>query len=118
MKSWMLIYGSFVVAELHRLFSTAIVTVGGVDMPMNWAVKYTSDQLIYIMLATALLIYRRCRANTVAVKVFFSWTIIDTISYFYNYKQREYWHVYVILLILILLFSSSHEKRNHGRAIN
>lgn len=118
MRSWMLIYGSFVVAELHRLFGTDSVTVGGVEMPMNWAVKYTCDQIIYVMLATALLIYRRCRANTVAVKVFFSWTIIDTIYYFYNYKQREYWHVYIILLILILFFSSIHEKRNNGRAIN
>lgn len=114
--AWLLIYSSFIIAELHRFFGDRIVTVGGVSMPLNWAVKYTCDQAVYVMLAAALLTFTRTRANITAAKVFFSWTIIDAISYFYNYKQREYWHVYAILLILIIFFSS-HEKRNNGRAV-
>lgn len=110
-----LIYWSFIVAELHKLFkgNFAMVKVSlfkSEPMPLQWAVKYTCDQLVWIMIAVAMYYVNTLSVNRNAIKVMLYWTILDTFTYFYNYKTVGYGQMYFVLGILIVWFNVDKNK--------
>lgn len=110
-----LIYWSFIVAELHKLFkgNFAMVKVSlfnSEPMPLQWAVKYTCDQIVYIMIALSIYYVNTLSVNRNAIKVMLCWAILDTFTYFYNYKTVGYGQMYFVLGILIVWFNVDKNK--------
>jgi hypothetical protein len=104
----LLIYACFVVAELHHLWAndTSVqnwILVKYTPMPVQWNVKYASDQLVCIMIALAMFCYGQTpsKSNGKAVLVYLLWVIFDTLVYFYNYKSFLYWQMYPCLLFVM-----------------
>lgn len=74
-------------------------------MPIGWAMKYTADQLNWILIALAayfLGVYPN-RVNKTSMIVFLLWCILDCFAYFYNYKQIGYFAMYFWLPVAWLL---------------
>lgn len=99
-----LIYSSFVIAELHNFFTDRIVNFHH-PMPMAWAVKFTTDQIVWLVIATAMVLMTKYknRENTLAAKVLLVWVVIDTVVFFYNYKTYLYGQTYIILCLIIII---------------
>lgn len=68
-------------------------------MPVQWNVKYVTDELWFILMALAILYYVPNRVNRTTVKAYLVFCVLDLVMYFYNYKQEGYGWVYVALLI-------------------
>lgn len=67
------------------------------EMPLQWNIKFAADQLCFIMLCAAFLLYSPNRVNRATAVTFFCFAIIDTLLYFYNYKTYGYGYIYLIL---------------------
>lgn len=111
----LLIYSSFTVAEIHKLFVGSPIKVkvsllNSEPMPLQWAVKYTCDQIVYIMIALSIYYVNTLSVNRNAIKVLLCWTILDTFTYFYNYKTVAYGQMYFVLGILIVWFNVDKNK--------
>lgn len=76
---------------------------GYVPMSVAWNLKYLAGQLQFIFVAAALMLYTHSRVNKSAAVMFFVYCVLDTIMYFYNYKQEHYWVVYPAIIITFVL---------------
>lgn len=84
-------------------------------MPVQWNVKYATDELWFILMAAAILLYVPNRTNKATVKAFLIYCSLDLVMYFYNYKQEGYGAIYTILLISwILIYNNGQRKHRQG----
>lgn len=101
-----LIASTFIIAELHTFWerSTWNVVIGGRKLPVIWAVKYTTDQIINIIIACSLWLLSRNHNRVVraSATTYFGWSILDFGMYLYNYKQYGYSIIYLFLALLFL----------------
>lgn len=111
-----LIYSSFLVAELHHLFKpwASVVVKPSIFndtlLYLPWLVKELSDMATYIMIAGAAYYMNSLRVNRNAVKVLLIWVAFDFFPYFYNYKTEGYGKMYIILAMLIVWFNINKDK--------
>ena len=68
-------------------------------MSIGWNIKYAASQFQFIIIALMVITYARERnkVNKVSVFVFLLWTVLDTVVYFFNFKQFEYHIMYIFL---------------------
>lgn len=78
-------------------------------MPLNWNVKYLTDEVLFIMMGFAVLYYVPNRTNRTSVISYIVFCVIDLLMYFINYKTDGYGFIYTALLITWILIY------NHGR---
>lgn len=112
------------VGEIHSWFDRYDVPnvnwIYAKEVPMwlTWAIKYAEGQLQWLMVAAAMLSYRRNRFNRSAIVLFATYCVLDTIAYFYNYRGHGYESVYVgcALAFLISFYGLKHEKGNYIRS--
>jgi hypothetical protein len=86
---------SFLVSEAHTFWHNTRdvqnwIICRYVPMELHWNIKYAGDQVVWILIAAALLTYIPNRVNKTSARIFLIWTIIDTLLYFINYKQGPY----------------------------
>jgi hypothetical protein len=112
-KSSLLIWLSLIIGELHTLFEQSSNTANWilnnkVVMTIQWNLKYAGDEVQGLLLALAILFFRRNKFNITTAKAFVFFYIIDTLFYFYNYKRDGYGWTYTLTLIAWILIY------NHG----
>lgn len=74
-------------------------------MSIQWNVKQAVDQLNYILVFVAALLYRKNKVNRTTLKAFIFYCSVDTLMYFYNYKTFDYGYVYLgVGTIWILMY--------------
>ncbi len=114
-RTTLLIWASLLVSELHSLWENCKVNQNWifkerVVMSVQWNVKNVTDEIWFIMMALAILVYEKNRINRTTVLAYTAFCIIDMFMYFYNYKREGYGAVYTFLLIAWILIY------NHGRS--
>jgi hypothetical protein len=91
-----------------------------VPMWLSWNIKYAEGQLQWMLVALAGYFTGRRfnNVNRAAWLMFTTYTILDTILYFYNYKGSGYSVVYLLcaMVFLTAIFFRRNEKGNNTRA--
>lgn len=104
-----LLASTFFISEVHTYWEKKPVVYENwiirnyKPMPVQWNVKYASMQAIYIIWFLAWILYVPNRINRVMVVTVFIWAILDTILYFYNFKNYEYGPVYLWVGAIFIL---------------
>lgn len=81
-------------------------------MPVQWNIKYITDELWFILMAIAILFYIPNRINKATVKAYLVFCVLDLVMYFYNYKQEGYEWMYMILLVSwVWIYNNSETKK-------
>lgn len=102
---------AYVVAELHTFWHNDQTVQNWIlrsfhPMKVNWNIYFASQQAMSILISFAMLTYgltiSRNRVNKVSVQTFIVWCIIDTLLYFYNFKEEKYAHTYFWLAAIWL----------------
>jgi hypothetical protein len=116
----LLIWASLIVNEVHTFFENidkeaSWILTKDVPMLIQWNVKFIGDEVSGLLIALALLLYKKNRINDTTVKVFVAYWIIDLLLYFYDYKQPDsYKWVYLVILILWVLIYNHATKRSRA----
>lgn len=119
-RTTLLIWASLLIGELHSLWEKCTtnqnwILTKKVVMPIEWNVKYVSDEVWFIMMALAILFYEKNRINRTTVLAYTAFCIIDMFMYFYNYKREGYGAVYTFLLIAWILIYNYGSERSANR---
>lgn len=63
-----------------------------VPMPVQWNIKFVSDQLNMMLIMLAFFLYKGYsnKVNDTTVLTFLIFSVVDTLMYFYNYKTYGY----------------------------
>ena len=109
----LIIWASLIISELHSFWENTTQQANWildeyVPMSVQWNVKNVTDELWFIMMGVALLVYVPNRINRTTAAAFTLFCIADFFMYFYNYKQAGYGALYTFLLIAWILIY------NHG----
>jgi len=105
----LIIWVSLIIGELHTLwrYNTEVVNwtiTKKVEIPLNWAVKWETDELWFILMGLAILYYIPNRINRATVLSFLIFCVGDWFLYHWDYKSQEtYGWLYTILLISWIL---------------
>jgi hypothetical protein len=116
----LLIWASLIVNEVHTFFENinkeaSWILTKDVPMLIQWNVKFIGDEVSGLLIALALLLYKKNRINETTVKVFVAYWVIDLVLYFYDYKQPDsYKWVYLVILILWILIYNHATKRSRA----
>lgn len=103
---------TFFIGESHNIWSgnkqlVRVSYLNPIEIPMEWAVKQHSDQIIAIVFIFALFLYgktiSRNRVNAISVRIVLCWVLFDYYSYLYNYKTFNYGIVYIFLSVIWVL---------------
>ena len=109
------------IGEVHTLFENSTHSVnfvwnGEVVMPVQWAAKYITDQIWFVIVFAALVLYKDNKINRTTCKVALIYAIADTFMFFYNYKREGYEIIYLIILISwILIYNYGQSDRTANR---
>lgn len=118
-----LLYVGLLIGEVHTLFENCsykvnFVLIQDVSMPVQWAAKYITDELWFVIAFAALVVYRDNKINRTTCIVALIYSIADMVLFFVNYKQQYYESVYLILLISwILIYNYGFRTTNRKRII-
>lgn len=82
------------------------------EMPLQWNIKYASDQLSFILIALAFVVYVPNRVNKATAIAFFYFAVLSGFLYFYNYKTLGYGWIYICFVIVWFLAFFRHKNRN------
>lgn len=113
-----LLWLTLIVGELHTLWENSSVNANWIisdyiPMTMQWNVKLLGDEVILVLLALAILMWKDNRINRTAVRVYLIYAILDFALYFYNYKQKGiYEWVYLMVIISWVLIYNHYGKRS------
>lgn len=112
-KTTLIIWASLLISELHSFWENSTekanwILKENVVMSVQWNIKNLTDEVWFIMMALAILVYEKNRINRTTVLAYTAFCCIDMIMYFYNYKQAGYEAIYTFLLIAWILIY------NHG----
>lgn len=104
----LIIWASLIIGELHTLWENSKQTANWiiskrVEMPVQWNVKYATDEIWFVLMGFAIYLYLPNRINRATVKAYIAFCFLDMLMYFYNYKQQGYEAVYTFLLITWVL---------------
>lgn len=119
----LIIWASLIIGELHTLWENSTkeanwIWTKNVQMPIQWNVKYAADEVWFILMAVAILLYVPNRINRTTVLAYLTFCILDLVMYFYNYKQEGYEAIYTYLLIAwILIYRHGNSTTNRQRDI-
>jgi len=100
----LIIWGSLLLSELHTLWEESTASANwiltkNIVMPLQWNVKYVTDEVWFVLIGLSIYYYQPNRINTTTVKAYVGFCIFDLLMYFYNYKQEGYGWGYTLLLI-------------------
>ena len=114
-----LLWAALLVGEVHTLWENSTkeenwIIAANVKMPVQWNVKFAGEELIGVLVALAMVLYRPNRINYTATRVFLLYYIADFLLYFYNYKREGYGWIYTFTLIAWILIYN-HGKRPKDR---
>ena len=84
-------------------------------MPVQWNIKFVTDELWFVLMGVALLVYVPNRINRTTAIAYTLFCIADVLMYFYNYKQAGYGAMYTFLLIAWILIYNNESKRAANR---
>lgn len=116
----LIIWASLLIGELHTFWENSTrrenwILTKSVVMPMQWNVKYATDQAWFILMAFAIYLYLPNRINRTTALAYALFCIADTFMYFYNYKQEGYGWVYTFLLITWIIIYNHGSRRTTNR---
>lgn len=75
-----------------------------VPMTIQWNVKYLTDQVWWILVFIAMLLYVENRINKATALSFLVFSVLDLFMYIYNFKTYDYGYVYFIIAIIWIIF--------------
>lgn len=113
----LILWASLLISELHTLFGSQLtnwILAKRVDMPLNWNIKYATDELWFVMMGFAILFYTPNRINRASVISYIVFCIIDLLMYFVNYKTEGYGAIYTALLITWIIVYNHGSKHRTG----
>ncbi len=115
-----LLWLGLLIGEVHTLFSDSTRQVNwiiseNVTMPLQWNVKYLTDELWFIIVVLALVFYKDNKINKTTCKAVLIFVVTDLLFYFWNFKRYDYEYSYLILLISWLLIYNFNEHRTKDR---
>lgn len=103
----LLLVATFLIAEAHAFYAhdERIINIGGVQLPIQWAVKGISDQinLVFIGLALFLLGLNTNKFTHAVTAGYLGWMVMDGIMYFYNHKTTGYFVVYIVVAFILII---------------
>lgn len=106
--TWIL-FISLLIGEVHTFWEHS-KTVSNwilfryVPLLNQYNVKYTTDQVLFIIYICLPLLWVRNRVNITTVRTFILFNIYDTIMFFWNWKTYDYSAGYSLLIITWVLF--------------
>ncbi len=115
-----IIWASLLIGELHTLWEKCTINQNWiisrkVMMPVQWNIKYATDELWFVLMGLAILWYQDNRINKTTVLAYIAFCIVDFLMYFWNYKQTGYGAIYTFLLIAWILIYNYGSKRSANR---
>lgn len=117
----LLIWLSLLTGELHSLWENSTAKANWIltekrEMLIEWNVKYATDELWFILMAWAMLLYKPNRINRTTVAAYLYFCIVDMCMYFYNYKREGYAAIYTFLLIAwVIIYNRNGKHRTDNR---
>lgn len=103
-----LLAATFFISEIHTFWESTSLTTqnwilrGYAPMTLQWNIKYAAMQANFIIWFVAWLLYVPNRVNKTMVVTMLVWAIVDTIMYFYNFKNYQYGPVYLWLAAIFI----------------
>jgi high-affinity Fe2+/Pb2+ permease len=112
----LLIWASLIAGEIHTFFENLNVVQNwilfdNVPMDIQWNVKFVGNEIQGVLIALALLTYKKNRINDTTAKVYVGYLIADLFLYFCNYKRDGYEWMYLFILISWILIYNRNGKR-------
>lgn len=104
-----LLISTFLIGELHTFWEKAsqapVNWIYAVSRPMcvQWNVKYLSEELNWLLVALALLLYRSNRVNRSAAIAYVFYRCADVALYLYNYKTFGYGFLYMAIALVFAI---------------
>ena len=119
----LIIWASLIIGELHTLWENSKVSENWiitkyVPMPVQWNVKYVTDEIWFIMMGVAIYLFIPNRINRTTVKSYTLFCAWDLVMYFYNYKQAGYEAIYTYLLIAWIIIYNRNGNSTSNRQGN
>lgn len=109
------------IGELHTFWENSTekanwILTREVVMPIQWNVKYATDEVWFVLMAFALYLFRPNRINRTTALAYGVFCMADMFMYFYNYKQEGYGAVYTLLLITWIIIYNYDTRRGGSTA--
>ncbi len=82
------------------------------EMPLQWNIKFAADQLAYLMIAIAFLLFVRNRVNMATATALTVFAVLNLGMYFYNYKTFGYGWLYIAFVIVWIIAFIRHKNSN------
>lgn len=115
-----LLWASLIINEAHTLFSpdygllkmyaNVQVNFHGFTFPIQWFAWLISNSIWGVLIGSAVLLYKENKINRAAVRAYFTFCVIDTFMFFYNYKQHDYAAIYTVLFASVFFFYGQYDK--------
>lgn len=110
----LLIWASLLIGEVHTFWEGTTKQVSftiSKYTPMNtqWAVKYITDEVWFLIIGVAILMYRNNRINRTSALAYLAFCGFDVVLFFYDFKQNGelyQWNYLVLLVSWILIYNN------------